>query len=321
MGLPRYFAKVTALNDQEPTLLPLHPRARSLLGSAYFKALRPHHYIKNLLLFAPALAEQQIGDLSLILTLALACLAFSLCASAVYIRNDIADVAGDSCHPTKRLRPFASGELTPLQGRFLSRVMLGVSFLLAFPVGVKFVSALLAYYLLAQTYSYYVKYHAYWDCLLLSVLYTLRIVGGYYAASLTLSPHLLIFSLFFFMSLALVKRYTQLTIYPDTFATRIYGKHAQANALFILRVSQIAGYTSLVFWFAFLQRVKGIELNEAPLLFWGAIFIVAGWLHWLWRSATKHRIGEDLVAFTLRDRASLVLGCLLLTIFLYAAHR
>ena len=193
------------------------PKVNSLLDlkhwkmfSIWLRALRIHQWLKNLLLFVPLLAPNQFENIQSITDLAIAFISFSLCSSSVYINNDLLDLESDREHPRKKYRPFASAKLPIGLGLAVSSILIGLSIALAALVSTDFCVALLLYLLLTFAYSLVLKRIVLLDCLTLATLYTVRIIAGAYAASLSLSFWLLAFSVFIFLSLALVKRYAEL---------------------------------------------------------------------------------------------------------------
>ncbi len=175
------------------------------------KALRLHQWLKNALLFVPLLAAHQVQQSQQLLDGLWAFLCFGLCASSVYVLNDLLDLADDRHHRSKRERPFASGQLSIKAGLIALPLLLiaafaGAAALLPWP----FSAVLAAYYLLTLVYSLYLKRHMAVDVIVLAMLYTTRILAGAAAFQLPLTFWILAFSMFLFLSLALVKRYAEL---------------------------------------------------------------------------------------------------------------
>lgn len=187
------------------------------------KVLRMHQWTKNLLLFVPMLTAFSFAsdDIS---TMLLAFLSFSLAASATYIGNDLWDLGNDRLHPRKKLRPFASGALSIASGLVAAIVLLGTGFALAFFVNPGFAAMLLVYVILTTSYSLTLKEYVLLDVLALSMLYTLRIVTGSVAVGIHTSSWLLAFSLFLFLSLALVKRCSELKMLQKNGMASAHGR-------------------------------------------------------------------------------------------------
>ncbi len=177
--------------------------ARKGATKAYLKALRPHQWVKNLLVFLPMIAAHRFDTSTLALTL-IAFVAFCLVASSVYLLNDMIDLAADRAHPRKRRRPMASGAVPLGHAGVMAAACLGGGFALAVFAGAPFVAALCGYTILTTAYSLQLKREPILDVCVLAALYTLRIVAGAMATDITLSVWLLAFAIFIFLSLAAI---------------------------------------------------------------------------------------------------------------------
>ena len=177
----------------------------------WLKALRLHQWMKNLLIFVPLLAAHQLTNFGLLWQGVLAFLLFGLCASSVYLLNDLLDLDDDRHHASKRFRPFASGRLSIRSGLIAFPLLLMVAFVgAATLLPWQFAVVLVGYYLLTLAYSLSLKRQMAVDVIALSMLYTVRIIAGAAAFGLELTFWMLAFSMFIFLSLALVKRYAEL---------------------------------------------------------------------------------------------------------------
>ena len=171
--------------------------------------MRPHQWVKNLLVFAPTLLNHHLNWevlKSLLVTFA----AFCLVSSATYINNDLFDLGADRQHPRKSKRPLASGDLPVLQGIFLSIFLLLAGLFLGALVGLPLEACLVGYLLLTSLYSSFLKGKPIIDVIALASLYTLRLYAGGVVSKSLVSPWLFQFSIFLFISLAFVKRYSEL---------------------------------------------------------------------------------------------------------------
>ena len=174
----------------------------------YLKALRPHQWIKNILVFVPVLAAHDTSGLGTALA---AFIAFSMMASSVYVMNDLLDLGADRAHPRKRNRPFAAVTVPIGHGMIMAPLLiLGAIFVALIFTSPSFLAVLLLYYIANIAYSTVLKRKLIIDVWTLGGLYTARIVGGGAAAGIILSPWLLAFSMFLFLSLAAVKRQAEL---------------------------------------------------------------------------------------------------------------
>jgi phosphoserine phosphatase len=173
--------KVPAFCEVEQ-IFPLSPSGLK----AWRRMLRVHQWLKNSLLFVPLFAAHQLNNPETWQALVLAFFSFSLCASSVYIANDLLDLESDRLHPRKCKRPFASGLIPPWIGVVLAPLLLIVSLASALHVEGSFLPWLLFYFVLTCVYSWGLKRIILVDCLALAVLYTLRIVAGAAAANMEL---------------------------------------------------------------------------------------------------------------------------------------
>jgi phosphoserine phosphatase len=182
---------------------------RRPLARAIVKAIRPHQWAKNVLLLLPLLLSHNLG-LHLVAQVALAFVCFSLTASATYLVNDLLDIEADRRHPKKRTRPFAAGDLPAATGLGLAFVFLALAVMGAWFLPVEFFGLLLGYLAMNLSYSLFLKRVALVDVLLLSGLYAIRLLAGGAAVHVVISPWLAGFSIFLFLSLAIVKRFSEL---------------------------------------------------------------------------------------------------------------
>jgi len=189
---------------------------RSVLVAA-MRAIRPHQWLKNILVFVPLVLAHRVGEPGLLVTTVLAFLSLSLGACAGYVINDLRDREHDRHHPTKRLSPVASGELSTTGAALLTTVLLLGSLAIAIvwlPAG--FDGALFAYLLATSAYSMFLKQVTLVDVIALAAMYTLRLVAGGPALGIPLSTWLLAFSMFLFLSLAYAKRYGEITEFANS---------------------------------------------------------------------------------------------------------
>ncbi len=177
----------------------------------WIKALRVHQWLKELLLvFLPLFTSHRVLETTTTLNCVLAFLAFGLCASGVYLLNDLFDLDADRRHPRKRLRPFAAGTLPLWAGLVAAPLLTLAGLALAAALSLPFAGVLLCYYVLTLAYSLRLKRIVMLDVIVLAALYTVRIIGGAVVIGGGLSFWLLAFSMFLFLSLAMLKRYTEL---------------------------------------------------------------------------------------------------------------
>ncbi len=273
------------------------------------RVLRLHQWMKNLLLFIAPLAAHQIPDPGTGTAMLLAFLSFSLCASAVYVANDLFDLDSDRHHPRKRERPFASGQVPVVKGVILVPLLLVNAVLFALPVGPVFMGWLVFYFLLTCAYSWGLKRLMLVDCLVLAMLYTVRIIAGAGAAGIPLSFWLLAFAVFLFLSLAFVKRYAELIVQADAGKEKAHGRgYLISDAPLVQSLGITSGYASVVVLALYLNSEAVVKLYQSPAVMWCAVPVMLFWVSWIWMKAHRGQMHDDPLLFALRDRASLLSG-------------
>ena len=300
-GLARKAAELCNVEREFP------PQKRGF--TAWRKVLRVHQWAKNLLLFVPLLAAHHVTDVQGWLTLVLAFVSFCLCASTVYIANDLLDLESDRAHPRKRMRPFASGAVPAWNGVVLAPVLLAVSLGLGALVGGTFLPWLLFYFLLTCVYSWGLKRVILLDCITLALLYTLRITAGGAVVSVPPSFWLLAFSLFLFLSLAFVKRYAELQTQALSGRQKVHGRgYYTSDEPLVLNLGVTAGYASAVVLALYLNSDAVRQLYRRPEAVWCAVPVLIFWGSWIWMQAHRGRMHDDPLVFALKDRASQLAG-------------
>jgi len=287
-----------------------HVFPRPKLGlRAFSRVLRVHQWMKNLLLFIPLMAGHAFTDIEPWLALVLAFVSFSLCASTVYIANDLLDLESDRQHPRKRARPFASGLVPAWMGVLLAPVLLLTSLVFGAQVGGDFLPWLLFYFAVTCAYSWGLKRLVLIDCLTLAMLYTLRIVAGAAAAGITLSFWLLAFSVFLFLSLAFVKRYAELQVQILAGKQKAHGRgYLTSDAPLVQMLGIAAGYAAVVVLSLYLNSDSVLALYRDPEIVWGAVAVILFWVSWIWMQAHRGHMHDDPLVFAVKDRSSLVAG-------------
>lgn len=292
------------------------------------KALRPHQWVKNLLLFIPVVLAHRVGQMSILAAASVAFVAFSLCASAIYIINDLLDLESDRRHPTKRLRPFAAGTISPITGIAIAAGLLIASFSCSLLLPWRFQALLGVYVLLTTLYSFWLKRKMLVDVILLSALYTHRIISGAYAVEVELTMWLLAFSMFFFLSLAFAKRYSELIQVEDSGEEHIAGRGYQVRDLRIIEsIGPSSGYLAVLVFCNYLDSpiVRGYPGHPAlyahPQVLWLAAPILLYWVTRIWFIARRRALHDDPIVFAIHDRRSYVCGIMVATIILLASGR
>ena len=272
---------------------------------------RPRHWVKNLLVFVPLLLSHGYGDLTLLGRVVATFLLFSLAASGVYALNDVVDAGADRRHPTKRRRPVASGAVPPSMAvgvAVLAEAAAVAGAYLAVGPDVAFV--LLGYVVLTTSYSLWLKRHSSIDVIVLAALYTVRLIAGGAAAEVELSAWLLGFSLFFFVSLAYLKRHAELVRIGDGGAHdvapgRRYGK-ADRSVTLVLGVANMTA--AIVVLALYIHSVTAVSTYGTPEWLWLIVVIMLYWGNRIWTGAARGKVDDDPIAFAIRDGVTWVLA-------------
>ena len=284
--------------DTEPVSLTLH-----------LDAMRTHQWLKNLLLFVPLVMAHQVQNPALLWQAVLAFLSFCLCASSVYLLNDLLDLPADRRHPVKRRRPIASGRLRVARVLVLIPVLLGLGLGLALALPTEFLGVLLLYYLTTLAYSLLFRRFALVDVMVLAGLYAVRVLAGGVATSVALSFWLFGFSVFLFLSLALLKRYSDLLLMDHDNLEQTTGRGYRASDIEGLAQSGLtSGYMSVLVLAFYINSEQVMRQYLYPELIWLLCPLLLFWVNRVWLLARRGEIKKDPVVFALEDRASYCLG-------------
>jgi 4-hydroxybenzoate polyprenyltransferase/phosphoserine phosphatase len=277
--------------------------------TTYLAALRLHQWLKNLLVFVPMLLAHQLGDALMVGQALLAFLAFGLCASSVYLLNDLLDLADDRQHPTKRDRPFAAGSLSIINGALLIPCLLVGAFALASLLPLEFVAVLAFYYVSTLAYSLRLKRSALVDVLTLAGLYTIRIIAGAAAISSGLSFWLLAFSMFLFLSMALAKRFTELLMMQQLERETPLGRGYNTTDLESLsQFGSASAYMAVLVLALYINSDEVRDLYTHPDVIWLLCPLLLYLVTRIWLLARRNELHEDPVVYVIRDRRSQFIG-------------
>lgn len=280
-------------------------------AGAWIKALRPHQWLKNLLVFVPLLTAHRFLEPATVGQALLAFAAFSLCASGVYLLNDLLDLGADRQHLRKRQRPFAAGRLPLLQGLLVAPLLTLGGLLVALACSPAFAGVLLLYYAVTLAYSLRLKRIVMLDVVLLAGLYTMRIIGGTIAIKAELSFWLLAFSMFIFLSLALLKRYTELHAVLARGKKKASGRGYGVDDLPLLQsLGAAAGYIAVMVMALYINSPDSIELYRHPKLLWFICPVLLYWVSRAWVIAHRGDMHDDPIVFAATDRASQMVAAL-----------
>lgn len=301
---------------------------------SWLKAIRLHQWAKNTLIFVPVLLAHA-WSVSTLLAAVVAFISFGLCASATYIINDLLDIEADRRHPRKRRRPFAAGDLSPMAGVAAVAIMLTASVILAVwlrnivaavPAGdylpggsYRFLEWLALYTATTLTYSFYLKRKLLLDVFVLSGLYTIRILAGSAATGVPMSPWLAGFSVFLFLSLAFVKRFSEMEGLRESGKSVTNGRGYFVNDLEQLRVLGTgAAYAAVVVMTLYITNPETTLLYRHTARLWLVVPVVLLWLSQVWMLASRGQMHDDPVVWACTDKRSLLLGVLMAVVIWWA---
>lgn len=285
------------------------PAAPSRLAD-YLRVMRPHQWLKNVLVFLPVLAAHQLDVLTLAQAVQ-AFVAFSLVASATYILNDLLDLPNDRAHPRKCKRPFASGAVRLVHGTWMAPVLALLGASVAWLGGWQLFAVVAIYGVTTLLYSLKLKRLAIVDICTLAALYTLRILAGSAATGIPSSLWLLAFSMFFFFALAAVKRYAELIDGASCGKTEAAGRGYRVGDRPILgNIVVSSGLVSVLVLALYANSDPVRQLYRTPEVLWGICLILLFWTNRIALLTHRGEMHDDPVVFAMRDRVSL--GCVAL---------
>lgn len=271
----------------------------------WLRALRLHQWLKNLLVFVPLLTAHLFMDIESVMQSVTALLSFGLVASGVYVLNDLLDLTPDRQHPRKRKRPFAAGTLPLLHGLMAAPLLTLAGLALSLACNIEFTLVLLVYYVMTLAYSLRLKRVVMVDVVLLAALYTVRIIGGTVAINADLSFWLLAFSMFIFLSLALLKRYTELHAMLASGKTKASGRGYAVEDLPLLQsLGGAAGYIAVMVMALYIDSPQSVALYSNPKLLWLVCPVLLYWVSRIWVVAHRGEMHDDPIVFAATDRVS-----------------
>lgn len=286
---------------------PTFPPQRASL-KLWLKAARLHQWVKNALIFVPALLAHTIAQPAVLLDAILAFIAFGFCASSVYLINDLLDLPADRRHKRKRYRPFAAGRLSAKAGVVGTTLLLSASIALAVSINIYFCAVLAAYYVVTWAYSLRLKRAPLIDVMTLASLYTVRIIAGAAAVKVMPSFWLLAFSIFLFLSLGIVKRYAEL---EDARRASKVGGHGRGYSTedlpLLMSLGTASGYAAIVVMALYINSNDSQQLYKHPQPLWLICPLMLFWISRVWLLTTRGKMHDDPVVFALRDRTSLLI--------------
>lgn len=288
----------------------------------WLRAIRVHQWLKNLLIFVALFAAHKFGDIRALQAAVLAFFAFSFCSSAVYVINDLLDLPSDRTHKRKKNRPFASGAIPIPQGVLSAAVLLVLALIICAFLTPAFAGALLGYFVLTSLYSFWLKGQVIVDVMLLASLYTSRILAGAAATEIIPSFWLLAFSMFIFLSLALIKRYSEIQALHQEKKIQTAGRgYTVSDEPVLLSLGTAAGYGAVLILALYINSpdTEGLYPNR-----WALWFILPPILYWIsraWLKAHRNEMHDDPVVFAVTDKQSWAIICCLVGVLWFATFR
>jgi len=288
---------------------------------SYLKAIRVYQWVKNLLIFVPLITSHSFFSIKPLTLAVMAFVSFSLVASAGYLINDLLDLNADRIHPRKRFRPLASGKISILHGIVLSIVLLTAGFYLASRLNHLFWIIVLFYFFTSLSYSVFLKRIVLYDVFVLAVLYSTRVFAGGVATSILLSSWLIAFSTFIFLSLAFVKRYSELFQVDDNDSLEKRGRGYFVEDIHLLQtMGVVSGFLSVVVFSLYLDSPDVSLLYSNPRILWITSLLFLFWVSRMWMLTVRGKMTDDPIIFTLKDWISYLIFCLVGLCILFAMY-
>ena len=284
----------------------------------WLRALRVHQYVKNSLILVPLVTSHQFNYAAIASAL-IAFVAFSLCASAVYLLNDLFDIEADRQHPTKKRRPLASGAISPWHAKVAIPLLLAMGFACAAMVSMKFSLVLLGYLILTTAYSISLKRKMLVDVIVLAMLYTSRVIAGAVAIEVALSAWLLAFSMFMFLSLSLMKRYSELALRIDHNLSDPSNRNYKLGDLVIVGCLAVStGFNAVTILALYISSPAVQQLYAHPEILWLICPVLTYWIGRVMILAHRRMMDDDPIVFAINDRISRIAGALTIGLVLLA---
>ena len=297
---------VTVLSDNPPR-------------GVWFRALRCRQWVKNLLVFLPLFMAHLWLVVDQLVPVVLAFFSFCFTASGGYLFNDMLDLSADRAHPEKQRRPLASGQISLPSAVVAMLFLLAAGGFLAYTAGIRFLGLIALYLGLTIFYSWKGKQIPVFDILLLAGLYTLRVFAGGVAANVLVSKWLLAFSMFIFLSLAALKRFSELTNVQERNGSKLDGRGYVVEDLEQLAIfGSASGYLAVLVMALYVSSQEVTVLYHSPAILWLVCPVLLYWISRAWLLARRGAIHEDPVVFATTDGQSYIVGCLLLLIIVAA---
>ncbi|MFH1050742.1 MAG: UbiA family prenyltransferase [bacterium] len=286
---------------------------------SFIKEIRVYQWIKNILIFLPFLMAHR-PETGIIVNSIFAFISFSFVASFVYLLNDLLDIEADRQHPGKKHRPLASGIFPIHLGILVAPVFLLSGLAIGFfLLPYEFFITLIIYLLLTTGYTFFLKRIIILDVIILSCLYTIRLIAGANATGIEASPWLLGFSIFLFLSLAIMKRYTELGVMIEQNKTKTKGRGYRTEDIgFLNSIGPASGYMSVLILALYVNSEKVVWLYKIPEMLWLTLLCLLFWISRIWLIAQRGKMYDDPIVFIAKDYVSYIVG-FIITILIIGA--
>lgn len=282
------------------------------------KQIRVHQWAKNILIFAPMILAQNFLDPFSWLSCIHAFIAFSFVSSSVYIVNDVLDLESDRAHQENKFRPFASGDLSLFWAGVLFPFLLGSGIILSILLSWQFFAVIASYFALTSAYSFRLKQMPIADIIVLASLYSWRVFAGSVASGVALSEWFLTFSTFFFLSLALVKRCSELIVTQQNNKKSNKRRGYQVNDLpLLVSLGVASGYLSILVLALYMNAPGDRSISYNPQLLWAMIPFMLFWISRTWLLAHRGLMPSDPLVFAMKDRVSYLLFAIVSFLWLF----
>lgn len=300
------------------TIEKIFPREQIKL-STWLKQIRIHQWVKNILVFVPIVTAHQFTSLDFLHKGFIAFFSFCFVASSIYILNDLLDLDSDRKHATKKYRPLAAGKIPVAQGLAVMIILFLLGITLGLSLPNEFILLLFTYLIVNIAYSFYLKRVPIIDVIVLASLYTLRLLAGGAATEIQTSSWLFVFTLFLFLSLALLKRYTEVTGLKAQNKEKAHGRgYVSGDDELLSTLGMCSGYISLLVLALYISSNDVTHLYNRPLVLWLLLPVAMFWISRTWLLAHRGDMHEDPILYAMKDKTSYLAGIAALIITLLA---
>jgi 4-hydroxybenzoate polyprenyltransferase len=277
-------------------------------GNEFFsllQSMRIYQWVKNTLIFVPLITSHRFLEVGLLVRGAIAFLSLSLCASAIYILNDVFDLHSDRNHPTKRKRPLASGSLSISTALVSVPLLFGTGILVSLLLPWTTTAPVLVYAAMSLAYVFRLKQMLLADVVALALLYTVRIVIGGVATSLLVSPWLLGFSLFLFISFAFSKRVAEMIRASGSTRRRLPGRSYLVDDIpTVACLGALSGYLACLVLSFYINSRAVFAIYRHPVWLWLLLPLMLYWVGRIWVLTMRGHMSDDPIIFVFKDAAT-----------------